>query len=286
MAGTLVTRYALILAVASIALFVLALATTASAGPGWYLLRPLPLPGNPGDWIPLEFDLTPLSHWQRIKAYDTADACEAGKEAYLQDAIRKSALNAVRDGETPEDVSYFVRAIFSQCIASDDPRLIQPAEAPRASLPRGKETPNPRAQSFKLFDDSPTLARTAPPAHVIPYTPGRPIIATVRLNGHATARLILDTGADGSMVKPELLAAAGVDLSRPAARGKMSGVAGTVQVAYFTVDFEVAGHRARVPHVAAFYTDDSADGLLGRDFLDRFKVVMDPAAGTVTLTPK
>jgi len=44
---------------------------------------------------------------------------------------------------------------------------------------------------------------------------------------------------------------------------------------------------ARVPHVAAFrmYDDDFADGLLGRDFLDHFKVVMDPAAGIVTLVP-
>ncbi len=41
-----------------------------------------------------------------------------------------------------------------------------------------------------------------------------------------------------------------------------------------------------VPRVAAFYTSNSADGLLGRDFLDRFKVVMDPAAGTVTLVPR
>jgi len=42
------------------------------------------------------------------------------------------------------------------------------------------------------------------------------------------------------------------------------------------------------PFVAALntYDDDFADGLLGRDFLDRFKVVMDPAAGTITLVPR
>ena len=130
----------------------------------------------------------------------------------------------------------------------------------------------------------------APKPHdgIIRYTPGRPIIVVVRLNGRSSARLVLDTGADGSMVKPDLLAAAGVDLSRPVSRGEASGIDGKVKMSYFLVDFEVAGHRVRVPKVAAFntYDDGFADGLLGRDFLDRFKVVMDPAAGIVTLVPR
>jgi hypothetical protein len=125
------------------------------------------------------------------------------------------------------------------------------------------------------------------PDGIIRYTPGRPIIAIVTLNGLTKARLILDTGADCSMVRPGVLAAAGVDLSRPAARGKVVGVAGEAKVSYFSVDFDVVGHRARLPEVMAHaQANDNSDGLLGRDFLDRFKVVMDPAAGTVTLTPK
>jgi hypothetical protein len=70
--------------------------------------------------------------------------------------------------------------------------------------------------------------------------------------------------------------------------GPREGIAGKVQVSYFTVDFEVAGHRARVTHVAAFnrYDDNFAGGLLGRDFLDGFHVAIDPGAGVVTLTPR
>jgi hypothetical protein len=50
---------------------------------------------------------------------------------------------------------------------------------------------------------------------------------------------------------------------------------------------EAAGHRVRVPHIAAIDRDDEeSDGLLGREFLDRFKVVVDPAAGVVTLVPR
>lgn len=128
---------------------------------------------------------------------------------------------------------------------------------------------------------------TATMGGIISYTPGRAIIVGVMLNGRVTARLLLDTGADGTVVKPSLLAAAGVDLSRPATRGNVVGVAGSTRVSYFPVDLEVAGHRVPVPEVAALNSiDDGADGLLGRDFLDRFKIIVDPAAGTVTLTPK
>ena len=70
----------------------------------------------------------------------------------------------------------------------------------------------------------------------IRYTPGTPIFVTVRLNGRASARLILDTGADRSVIKPRCLIAAGVDLTRPVARGELRGVAGTAQTLYFTID--------------------------------------------------
>jgi len=87
-------------------------------------------------------------------------------------------------------------------------------------------------------------------------------------------------------VHPTLLAAAGVDLSRPVSRGEAVSVTGRATMFYFTAAIEVAGHRVQVPRVAAYRQADNSDGLLGRDFLDRFKVVIDPAAGTVTLTPK
>jgi Aspartyl protease len=193
------------------------------------------------------------------------------------------------------------RARYEDWVAKNDVLLDQVSSAkkwicaPVAGAVIGREMPQPASPSVKepplgfqnLLDQE---KRGLPKAGgVIHYTPGHPIIAVVKLNGgRSTARLILDTGADGSMVKPALLASAGVNLVRPAARGDASGITGKVKVSYFTVDFEVAGHRARVTHVAAFnrYDDDFADGLLGRDFLDRFKVVMDPAAGTVTLVPR
>jgi hypothetical protein len=133
------------------------------------------------------------------------------------------------------------------------------------------------------------LSTTRPPQGTIRYVPGSgPIIVPVTLNGRTTARLVLDTGADTSVVKPQLLRAAGVDLLRPVARGTMRGVTGKVEVSYFPAHLEAAGHRALVPAVVApdTFEDGFADGLLGRDFLDQFSVAMDPATGTVKLVPR
>jgi hypothetical protein len=143
--------------------------------------------------------------------------------------------------------------------------------------------------SSRLGAAATLLKQVSPATGSIIYTPGRAPIVTVSLNGsRTTARLILDTGACCTMIKPSLLTAAGIDLSHPAEWRDMSGVTGKVKTPFFPVDLEVAGHRVQTPRVAAFSTNDEgfSDGLLGRDFLDRFKVTIDPAAGTITLVPR
>jgi aspartyl protease len=250
-------------ALAVAALLLWAVASPTYAGSGWLLLFP---PSHDADEV--IFDASaPLPLWTQkwdwaksttSSTYATERLCQVERRDIVA-KVQKS-LDTYKDDAHDRSVLLFFRA--SQCISLDDPQLV----------------------GFTLNRETGEFLRGG----IIRYTPGRPIVAVVRLNGRSSARLILDTGADGSMVKPDLLAAAGVDLSRPAARGKASGIDSTVTVAYFAVDFEVAGHRVRVPQVAAFntYDDGFADGLLGRDFLDRFKVVMDPAAGTVTLVPR
>jgi Aspartyl protease len=282
-------------ALAVAVLLLLAVATPADAGQGWYLLRPPMDPRFPfGIYVQ-----APLSNWVRVEeSYDTARACGLERTRAIEDA--KRWMRFLEGEPTGRDDLYRWAALYrvgvlSQCISSDDPRLSD--RMPTTRPPKAAAVPPPPpAPSSEKKPQNPYLnhlnqekASLPKPVGLIPYTPGRPIIAVVKLNGgRSTARLILDTGADSSMVKPELLAAAGVDLSRPAARGEASGITGKVQLSYFTVDFEVAGHRARVTHVAAFsrYVGHFADGLLGRDFLDRFKVVMDPADGIVMLAPR
>jgi predicted aspartyl protease len=110
----------------------------------------------------------------------------------------------------------------------------------------------------------------------------------VRINGGASARLLLDTGADRTLISPRALAAAGVSLTRPVASGRLSGVTGSDRIDYVIIDaLEVGEARAtRMPVAAYEMTLSRGDGLLGRDFLDRFNVSIDARRGEVILAPK
>jgi predicted aspartyl protease len=114
------------------------------------------------------------------------------------------------------------------------------------------------------------------------------MIADARINASAPARLILDTGADRTLISPRALAAAGVSLSRTVATGKIVGVTGTDRLPYVMIEsLEVGGARVGPMPVGAYdMADADADGLLGRDVLDRFNIAIDSARGLVTLSPK
>jgi predicted aspartyl protease len=131
-------------------------------------------------------------------------------------------------------------------------------------------------------------AAAAHTATIIRYTPGQPIVVDVRLNGSATARLLLDTGADRTLISPRALAAAGVSLTRVIAQGQMTGVTGSDRVQYVLLEsLEVGQARVtRLPVAAYEMPQAQTDGLLGRDFLDQFSVNIDAARGEVTLRPR
>ena len=63
---------------------------------------------------------------------------------------------------------------------------------------------------------------------------------------------------------------------------------GRVLVNLYDIEsLQVGSARAMALTVISHDFDDSnSDGLLGRDFLDRFKVIIDKAARRVTLSPK
>jgi predicted aspartyl protease len=135
---------------------------------------------------------------------------------------------------------------------------------------------------------APTAGAAAAGATVIRYAPGQPIVVDVRINGSASARLLLDTGADRTLISPRALAAAGVSLTRVVAQGQMTGVTGSDRVQYVLLEsLEVGQARVtRLPVAAYEMPQAPTDGLLGRDFLDRFRVHIDSARGEVTLTPR
>jgi len=121
----------------------------------------------------------------------------------------------------------------------------------------------------------------------IKYTPGKAIMVDVKINGITSANLLLDTGADTTMINPRVLVAAGASLARPVGTTRVTGVAGSDSVNFVTIEsLEVGEARAGRMHVASYDVTGAGDGLLGRDFLDRFTLNIDSTNGIVTLSPK
>ena len=121
----------------------------------------------------------------------------------------------------------------------------------------------------------------------IPFTPGKPIMVSAKINGGGSAQLMLDTGASVTVNNPRVLAGMGIG-SRDALRGSVKGATGSADVLFVPVaSIEVGGARSGPLRVAAHDVDlGQGDGLLGRDFLDQFTVNIDSGAGVVTLSPK
>jgi predicted aspartyl protease len=124
---------------------------------------------------------------------------------------------------------------------------------------------------------------------VIKYKPGQRIMVDVKINGGFSTQLLLDTGADRTMISPRVLTAAGVPITKPVATGQITGVTGTDKINYVVVDsLEVGEAKVGKMPVGAYELagTGTGDGLLGRDFLDQFKMTVDAAKGEVTLAPK
>ncbi len=123
---------------------------------------------------------------------------------------------------------------------------------------------------------------------VITFEPGKRIYVNARINGSGAARLILDTGADRTVIAPRALAAAGISNRSASASGQIRGATGSAAVqAYDIESLQVGNAKVGKMLVVSHDIDVSdSDGLLGRDFLDQFKVTIDSGAGKVTLGPK
>ena len=120
----------------------------------------------------------------------------------------------------------------------------------------------------------------------IPYTPGSPIVVNASIGGAGSVTLILDTGADRTMVSPGALGRLGIAIAdgQPA---NIKGVTGTTQGSIVQVaSVEVGQARVGPLRIIVHDADLKTDGLLGRDFLEHFTVTIDSKERQVTLAPK
>jgi predicted aspartyl protease len=124
---------------------------------------------------------------------------------------------------------------------------------------------------------------------VIQFTPGKHIIVDAKINGGTSVKLILDTGAAGTLISPRALAASGVSFTG-ARRTRTRGVARDTEVEVMQVpvdSLEVGGARVSRMVVASYDMDmPEAEGLLGQDFLGQFNMTIDSSAGVVKLVKK
>ena len=135
-------------------------------------------------------------------------------------------------------------------------------------------------------EEAPAAAPAAGSGTTIPFTPGAPILASARINGGGPVTLVLDTGAERTLIAPAALARLGIELPNTL-EATVQGVAGSaradvVWIQSLEVGTSGAGPLAIIAHDADV---PGADGLLGRDFLSLFSVTIDTRTNVVTLEP-
>jgi predicted aspartyl protease len=122
----------------------------------------------------------------------------------------------------------------------------------------------------------------------IAFGAGRPIEVSARINGRKVVQLMLDTGADSTVIRPTALFGLGVSY-RDAPKIEIRGVTGRSSGYVVSLEsLEVGGARVGPMRVVSHDAGlrPGSDGLLGRDFLNHFRVTIDNARGVVELAPR
>jgi len=136
---------------------------------------------------------------------------------------------------------------------------------------------------------APEGRKDGPPSGVtkIPFQPGKPILVSAKVNGGGPVTLMLDTGADTTVINPLALWRLGIS-TWFAPRAEIRGATGTTSVDIVRVQSIEVGEAKAGPLIVVAHDIDfkDADGLLGRDFLNHFNVNIDTAGGVVTLSPR
>ncbi|MBP1714778.1 MAG: Peptidase retrovirus subgroup [Deltaproteobacteria bacterium] len=120
----------------------------------------------------------------------------------------------------------------------------------------------------------------------IPFHPGSPILVQAKINGAGPITMILDTGADRTLIVSSALGKLGISIEN-ASRVLLGGVTGRSYGSAVWVNSLEVGRAIVSPLLVVVHDSDlkGAEGLLGRDFLANFNVTIDSKEQLVTLAP-
>jgi predicted aspartyl protease len=120
----------------------------------------------------------------------------------------------------------------------------------------------------------------------ISFAADAPVLVGVKINGAGPVTMILDTGADRTLIRPSALEKIGVPREN-ASRVMIKGVTGTDYADAIWINSIEVGETKVGPLLVIVHEIElkGVEGLLGRDFLANFNVTIDPKEQIVTLTP-
>ena len=151
----------------------------------------------------------------------------------------------------------------------------EPSKQPHSQVKNTSESAESPAVALERFE--------------VPYKPfegtGRRIIITVAFGGLITAPMLLDTGAPGMLISPNLADRLGLFDKRD---GKLliraGGIGGSVPAILTIIDkVSVGGASAKfIPTTIAPMFAGASEGLVGMDFMANYKISIDTSKHVVT----
>jgi tetratricopeptide (TPR) repeat protein len=223
-----------------------------------------------------------LSRPERAKPY-LERALAIAAQQYLPDHVPLAlGLMTVVDvyverGDYPraDAINQQVITILGKMLDPDHPDVVTAVEASRVIRQKMK---------------SPTEVVSLVGATTVPLQiSGSAMLVYATVNRSQRALLLVDTGATTTAIRPMLLTRLGKTVPDDAPRRRMVIVTGqTVDVPFVTVTIQIGDatiEHFEVSVIEALPGAPDIDGLLGGDFLQRFRVVLERAARRMTLEP-
>ncbi len=180
-----------------------------------------------------------------------------------------------------------VQAEHCTVIYQEPPQAQKPPTRPKVAP--GEQPSPPSTGEEPAMSPSEAFAATQPSAYVrVPVLrAGRSLVVQVRLNGTRDAKLILDTGADITVLSYAVVRDLGIVPSASSPTVTLGTVGGSVRADIVQVEtISVSDAEARNVTAAVHDLPDAppgVEGLLGLTFLDKFLVTLDAAKGELHL---